>query len=57
MYIADVGDIYKNHFASFIYNPATRTNMITKIKLSFVQGTSDKLNILNGEGSVNPFGV
>jgi len=57
MYIADIGDLYKNHFASYIYDPATRTQMITKIKLSFVQSTADKLNVLNGEDSVNPFGV
>ena len=56
MYVADIGDLYKNHFASYIYNPATRTQMITKIKLSFVQGTSDKMNILNGEDAINPFG-
>ena len=57
MYIDDIGDIYKNHFASYIFDPATRTNMITKIKLSFVQSTADKLNILNGDESVNPYGV
>ena len=47
-YIADTGDIYKNYFASYIYDPTTRSQMITKVKLAFVQGTSDKMNILNG---------
>ena len=46
-YIVDGGDIYKNHFASYIYDPETRSQMITRIKLAFVQGTADKMNITN----------
>lgn len=47
-YISDAGDIYKNYFASYVYDPATRAQMITKVKLAFVQITSDKMNIING---------
>ena len=47
-YISDAGDMYKNHFARYIYDPTTRSQMITRIKLAFVQSTSDKMNIING---------
>lgn len=54
-YIDDKGDIYKYHFAKYILDPATRTQMITIIKLSFVQTTANKINIMNGETGQNPF--
>ena len=55
-YVDDIGDIYKYHFAKYILDPTTKTQMITIIKLAFVQSTSDKINIMNGEnGNNNPF--
>lgn len=55
-YVDDIGDIYKYHFAKYIVDPSTKTQMITIIKLSFVQTTSNKINIMNGEdGTTNPF--
>lgn len=54
-YIDDVGDIYKYHFAKYILDPTTKTQMITIIKLAFVQSTSNKINVMNGDGTVNPF--
>lgn len=50
-YISDNGDLYKNHFASFIFNPITRSQMITAIKINFVNLTSDKLNITDESGN------
>ncbi len=42
-YLADVGDIYKNHFASYVLNPNTRTDMITSIKIRFTDATVNSM--------------
>ena len=47
-YIADAGDIYKNYFASYVYDPAARSQLITKVKLAYVQLISNKIDIMNG---------
>lgn len=44
-YIADTGDIYKHYFASYIRNQITRTDMITSIKLRFINSTYENMNI------------
>lgn len=46
-YISDCGDIYRNHFASYILQPETRAQMITIIKINFA-------NLAMGQ-SENPF--
>ena len=45
-YIADTGDLYKNHFASFLINPSTRTDMLTSIKLRYASWTIENNKIL-----------
>lgn len=49
MYIADTADIYRNHFASYIRNPLTKTDIITSIKISFMKATVD-----TSEGNWSP---
>ena len=44
-YIADAGDIYKYHFASYITNPNTMSNLLTCIKLALQQTTVNQMNI------------
>lgn len=44
-YIADTGDVYKNHFASYIRDPITRTDISTTIKIRFMNLTQDKMNL------------
>lgn len=39
--LVDTGDIYKNHYASYILNPMTRADMFTTVKLQ-LQELSDK---------------
>lgn len=53
-YLVDVGDIYKNHFASYIRNQITRTDMITSIKIRFVNITQQNMNI-RADVSNNPY--
>lgn len=50
MYIADTSDIFRNHFASYIRNPLTKTDIITSIKISFMKATVDT----NGENWTPP---
>ena len=42
-YISDIGDIYKNHFASYIINSITRTDMITSIKIRYFDSIKPNL--------------
>lgn len=44
-YIADTGDLYKNFYASYIYGQVTRTDMITSIKLRFLNAAGVQLAI------------
>lgn len=44
-YIADCGDIYKNHIASYLRNHLTKTDMITAIKINFVKITSEYMQL------------
>ena len=44
-YIVDTGDIYKNHFANYLYDEMNRTNMITSIKLSFLEIIKNDMSI------------
>lgn len=46
-YIDDIGDIYKYHFARYILDPSTRSQMITGIKFRFVAVNYPNANILN----------
>ena len=36
-FVADTGDLFKHHYAVYIYGQVTRTDMITAIKLRFLQ--------------------
>ena len=45
-YVADINDLYKYHFASFLINPATRTDMLTSIKLRYANITIENNRIL-----------
>ena len=42
-YISDIGDLYKNHYAVYIYGQVTRTDMITSIKLRFLNAAGIQL--------------
>lgn len=44
-YISDNGDIYKNYVASYIYGQVSRTDMVTSIKLRFLELSGVQLNI------------
>lgn len=44
-YISDVGDLYKNHYAVYIYGQVTRTDMITSIKLRFLNNVGIQLSM------------
>lgn len=44
-FISDNGDIYKQFIASYIYDQVTRTDMITSIKLRFLEISGVELNL------------
>ena len=44
-FISDNGDIYKHYIASYIYDQVTRTDMITSIKLRFLEIAGVELNL------------
>lgn len=44
-FVSDNGDIYKNYIASYIYDQVTRTDMITSIKLRFLEIAGVELNM------------
>ena len=46
-YLSDCGDIYKCHYASYLLSPATRTDMMTSIKLRFVAISGQNSKIVN----------
>lgn len=46
-YIQDLGDIYKNYFASYLISPASSADMITAIKLKIVSFTAQNAAILD----------
>lgn len=52
-YIRDKGDLYKNYYASYITNDATKTDMMTNIRLKYVANTVENKAILNPE--TNPY--
>ena len=52
-YIQDSGDIYKNHFAVYILNPATTAEMLSSIRLNFVNKTMQNMSLF--DPSTNPY--
>ena len=42
-YIVDNGDIYKDHYASFIVNQVTSTDVLSAVRLSFVNKTANNV--------------
>jgi hypothetical protein len=45
-YVVDTGDVYKNYFASFLTDQSTSADMITKIRLKYVEATIENKEIL-----------
>lgn len=45
-YVIDTGDVYKNYFASFLTDQSTSADMITKIRLKYVEATIENKEIL-----------
>ena len=52
-YIEDTGDIYKNHFARFLTDQTTSADMITKIRLKYVEATIENRELL--DPNTNPY--
>ena len=52
-YITDINDIYKNHYAVYIMDQNTRTDVITTIKIRFMTITQQNMNISAGVN--NPY--
>lgn len=50
-YIVDVGDIYRNCYVSYILDPASKTDMITSIKLKLVAMTAQNAAIIQPENN------
>lgn len=46
-YISDCGDLYKNHYVTYLKNPDTWSDMISTIKLNYVSATSQNNYIMN----------
>ena len=46
-YVEDTGDIYKNHFAKFLVDQTTSADMITKIRLKYVEATIENKELLD----------
>lgn len=44
-YVSDVFNVYKNHIACYVTNQITRTDVLTSIKISYAQFTSENRNI------------
>lgn len=45
MYLQDNGDIYKNHYASYILNPVTSAGVLTNVKLMLKAKTQEINNV------------
>ena len=52
-YISDKGDIYKNYFAKFLVDQTTSADMITKIRLKYVEATIENKELL--DPTTNPY--
>ena len=52
-YITDNADIYKNHFARYLIDQTTSADMITKIRLQYVEATIQNKELLDPE--TNPY--
>jgi hypothetical protein len=46
-YVEDTSDIYKNHFARFLIDQTTSADMITKIRLKYVEATIENKELLD----------
>ena len=46
-YVEDTADIYKNHFAKFLVDQTTSADMITKIRLKYVEATIENKELLD----------
>jgi hypothetical protein len=46
-YVEDNNDIYKNHFAKFLIDQTTSADMITKIRLKYVEATIENKELLD----------
>lgn len=46
-YLSDCGDLYKNHYVTYLKNPDTWSDMISTIKLNYVAATSQNNYITN----------
>lgn len=52
-YIQDCGDIYKNHFSFYIFNPSTTAEMLSSVRLNFVNKTMQNTSLF--DPSTNPY--
>ena len=46
-YISDNNDLYKNHYASYLIDPMTKSETLTAIKLRFVSQTVSTVELMN----------
>lgn len=46
-YIGETGDVFHTGFASYINNPETRADIITNVKLKFVQATAENRDVFD----------
>lgn len=51
-YITPIDDVYKNRFASFITDSATRADIITAVRFKFVQATVENAELFDPNNSI-----